>query len=318
MSTRRKKLLGTIIGIPVVIIAGATVFGAYPLDVAHLFTPPTVCEKPLAYSIGDVDSGFGISTTTLKTAATAAEALWEDGTSFDLLEYDPNAPLKINLVFDERQIKTIQEERFKATLDQEHVLYQNLTAQYDALVSAQEKRLDEYNAAGALYEKRLTDYNAKVNHWNSVGGAPEKIYNELSTEKVNLQKLQQELETERGKISKQNATIKTLADKINTHASDFNKSVDTYNDTFTNEQFEQGQYTGNAINVFQFNDTNDLEIVLAHEFGHAFGIDHLSNPFAIMYYLMEKQSTEHPELTTDDINALREVCGLGDEQSKSK
>lgn len=317
MNTSRAKALGAIIGIPVLVIAFTVAWAKNPPDLAHLFSAPTVCEKPLTYAIGSIDGRFGVGVVTLQEAVTAAEKLWENGTGFDLLSRDDNASLKINLVFDERQIKTIEEARFKAKLDQEHTLYQGLVAQYDTLVAVQEKRLDEYNASGALYDKRLTNYNTQVTYWNSAGGAPEKVYNEFAKERSDLERLQQELENERQELNQQNANINALTDKINMYASTFNKSVDSYNTTFTEEQFEQGQYTGTMINVFQFDDLSDLEIVLAHEFGHAFGIDHLSNPTAIMYYLMEKQDTERPELTAEDVAALRGVCRMENSTSRN-
>jgi predicted Zn-dependent protease len=50
--------------------------------------------------------------------------------------------------------------------------------------------------------------------------------------------------------------------------------------------------------------------VLAHEFGHALGLDHVEDPQAIMYYLMDKQNIKDLKLTTDDINALKKGCNI--------
>jgi predicted Zn-dependent protease len=65
-----------------------------------------------------------------------------------------------------------------------------------------------------------------------------------------------------------------------------------------------------GINIYQFHDESDLELVLAHELGHALGLNHVENPESVMYYLMEKQNLENIQLTTQDLQAIKNVCGM--------
>jgi predicted Zn-dependent protease len=61
------------------------------------------------------------------------------------------------------------------------------------------------------------------------------------------------------------------------------------------------------IDIFEFSSRSKLVRVLAHEFGHAIGIEHVVDPKAIMYRLNEANSET---LTQDDIAALKEKCGF--------
>ena len=67
----------------------------------------TVCERTLAYRIGDVDRRFGLSAAELRETIHQAAALWEVASGTNLFKYDATARLAINLVFDARQHITI-------------------------------------------------------------------------------------------------------------------------------------------------------------------------------------------------------------------
>ena len=68
--------------------------------------------------------------------------------------------------------------------------------------------------------------------------------------------------------------------------------------------FEDGK---KEIDIYEFSSREKLIRVLAHEFGHALGLEHLDNPKAIMYYLNEGTNEK---LTTDDLTALKQKCRL--------
>jgi predicted Zn-dependent protease len=73
--------------------------------------------------------------------------------------------------------------------------------------------------------------------------------------------------------------------------------------------FHKGEYQGNAITIYQFYDTADLALVLAHELGHALGLGHIDDPSAVMHAVMGEQDLTPLRLTPGDVHALRSVCG---------
>ncbi len=90
-----------------------------------------------------------------------------------------------------------------------------------------------------------------------------------------------------------------------------NINVLTYNTRFGEaKEFNQGDYRGNEINIYQFSEIDELKLVLAHELGHALELDHVEKPESIMYYLMDKQNLAFLQLTEEDKNALKIKCGL--------
>ena len=69
------------------------------------------CDKPLEYSIGRFDDQFGISQEDFKSYIVGAGSVWEKVLNRKIFIYNPNADFKINLIYDERQLSTIQKQK---------------------------------------------------------------------------------------------------------------------------------------------------------------------------------------------------------------
>src|SRR5665647_2712776 len=120
------------------------------------------CEEPIKYSLGQIDSQFAISPEEFKVLALEAEGLWENSAKRNLFEYDATADFKINLIFDARQMRTLDSEKLESDLQKLETEHSKLIKQFGSLQNAYQKKLADYNAQVAAYEKRLKKYNKDV------------------------------------------------------------------------------------------------------------------------------------------------------------
>lgn len=269
------------------------------------------CSSPLAYSIGSIDPRFGITQEDFLKTIGEAEKVWEDPVSKNLMEYNPSAEFKINLVYDSRQEETATSREMEGQLGQLESSHDDIMKEYDSLSAVYKKRINAYDAAVAEYKKDLAKYNDSVAEWNSSDGLSQDKYDELKKDKKDLNKRFDELEKERIVINNLAGKTNTLVQKSNQIANTYNRNLSTYKDRFGGSvQFDKGIYSGNKIDIYQFYEIGDLRLTLAHELGHALEIDHLNDPQSVMYYLMGDQNMDQPKATEEDINALKDVCKI--------
>jgi hypothetical protein len=267
------------------------------------------CTKPITYSIGTVDSKFNMSQDEFLSVAEQAEKIWEDPMNRNLFQYDPSARFKINLIYDSRQQQTQEAKSAEGQLNNLELSHDQASQEYASLSAASKKKVDDYNKAVADYKNDLDKYNKEVAYWNQKGGAPADEYDKLKKKKKDLDSAFSQLEQQRkeanGLVNQANA----LAQKSNQIAQNYNSNLNNYKNKFgESREFDKGVYDGNSINIYQFNDVSDLRLALAHEMGHALGIDHLSQPESIMYYMMGEQDLDNPKASSEDVDALKGAC----------
>lgn len=243
------------------------------------------CGVPIHYAIGPVDSKFRISSAdTLKVAEDAASR-WNAESGENLLVYDPNATLKINLVYDERQAK----------VDQINSAVGSLNSSGNAIDSFRKK----VEADVSRYQQDLANYNATVEYWNSHGGAPADIYAQLQATKKSLDQQRQTI----------NASASLLNQQINEHNSNIG-DLNTQLDADRNKLITEGLYytAEKKIDIFTFGNSEELRLVLMHELGHALSLDHDTQPTSIMYPVLGQQNLSNPTLSSEDISIFHQNC----------
>ena len=274
-------------------------------------TQTSICQVPLRYAIGDFDEGFPLTPEEAKATLEVAEATWERGMARELFIYDESADFRVNFVFDERQAKTVAEASWREKLDMSESGSADIAEQYNQVLAEYKKLETAYRSRVEAYEEALESFNALVEMYNKDGGAPPAAFQDLQQQERDLNQTKNELQNDARKLESVVANLNVLGEKGNHLIVQYNEGVEKYNTTFGEAgEFTQGDYQGDYINIYTFQDKNELARVLVHEFGHALDIGHVEGSDSMMYYLMEDQPTV-PILSEEDQAAFVAVCGTG-------
>lgn len=244
------------------------------------------CDTPKYYSIGRVDSEFQLSRPAFAEAMSEAATIWEVAYGKEVFVYDPKAPFTVDLIYDSRQSLNTEINQMSDALTTED--------------SALKPEIAEHNRKSKDLERRIAALNEEIQSWNERGGAPADVYERLISEQAALNKQVDALNAEG--VSLQVST-KNLNDRID----QLNNTVDTFNEALQYKP-EGGKYildaAGERIEISIFDSHQELVSVLAHEMGHALGMNHVLNPESIMF----AKSSGAVTPSQDDLKELALAC----------
>ncbi len=277
----------------------------------------TPCTEPLPYTINNFDTKFNISREYFLSALTEAEAIWEKSYGKELFNYDPLSTdgdlVKVNLIYDYRQEATSKLKSLGVVVENNQASYNNLELKYKTLNESYRREENAYGSRVATFNQAIENYEKDVAFWNKKGGAPQKEYQELEARRVALDQEMRSIQKEEARLEAMVDEINALVVALNRLADTLNLTVDKYNTTneARGESFEEGVYITDGenaqIDIYEFSSRKKLVRVLAHELGHALGMDHVPDADSIMYEFNEGDSMT---LSADDLAELAVVCKI--------
>lgn len=298
------------------IIAGALIVYYFVMRTdAPFFTDKesSPCAEPLTIRVGGVDERFHITEAEVAELILEVAKTWSTAANSTVIEYDENGEIGVNLVYDKEQRLSDRERQYRDRLADEEFSISAHEREYEHMKRQYDREVQQYDRASEEVQKTIDALNRWVSQKNNAGG-----FNEQDLEE--FEKRKREIDSVKQQLARQESVLKLRAEELNNKVAflnekinNKNKLVEEYNRMFTGErEFTQGQYERNAenrnINVFHFIDKDELRLVLAHEMGHALGINHVDNPQSVMYRLMGNQNRPEIQLTTEDSEALQNVC----------
>lgn len=276
------------------------------------FLPP--CSKPITYNIGSFDRRFNISEKDFLGALSLAEAVWEKPLGKELFSYNPETgEIPINLIYDYRQETTSTLNNLGEALEHNEENYKALEVQYKQLKSEYDNAKNLYDARVEVFDKANLLYEKQVDAWNNGPRTSKQQFNELEKAKVELEREVQELKFLEVKLNARVKEINELVARLNDMAQTLNLGVKTYNTIGSSrgESFTGGVYYSSdgkeGIDIFEFSSQDKLVRILAHELGHALGLEHNDNPESVMYYLNKGDTGV---LSEDDLTSLKSLCKI--------
>jgi predicted Zn-dependent protease len=297
-------------GLILIMSLGLVVWGGRFFLMQKLVPP---CSQPILYSVESFDRRFGVSYEGFLRAITEAESLWESALSGKELftRSEEGGTLSINLIYDERQAVTQELSQLEEEVEEGQEGYDRLKARYQALKRDYEGLKLSYDALTKALEEQSDAYDERVASWNNGPRNSKSEFEALEAERKALEAEVARVKSVELELNRTISEINTLVGRLNRLAKELNLSVEEYNslggargETFTGGLYESDA-EGERINIYEFENHEKLVRVLAHELGHALGLDHVGDTQAIMYYLNQG---ERSRLTNADLEALKSLC----------
>lgn len=257
----------------------------------------------LRYRIAEVDPRFKLSIEQVKTISQQATQIWKDGTGQDYFVYDPHAQLAIHLVYDERQMESEQRREHLSQLESNQQHWVEKKQQLDQIEQ-------EILRSKQLLDLKQQQLNLQIQHYNQEQQNARQHPSSFANSDYFQQRqrdLEQNVQTLQQEIAQYNQRIMQLnqqVDELNALDQQLNASVSQYKQRFKPHLFHKGLFNGKQILIYEFESADDLRLTIAHEFGHALGLQHADDPQALMHPIMRDQDTAHFRLTQADLSLL--------------
>lgn len=240
------------------------------------------------------------------------EMLWSEALTRPLLSYSDSGQVAIHLIYSKEQQKTREERQLSNRIELNKQQFNIREREYKRLSHNYEKQQKDLKGLLSIYNKKVDNLNDTFSKLKKDGisknekHAIKRKERQINNLKYRLDQKHAGLESLRKRLNQKTEQLKKLSRKTN-------ELVSAYNEKFSDSRkFHQGQFTKRddqqVVKIFQFGNSLELKAVLAHEMGHALGLNHVENEESVMYYLMDKQNMLDLALSKEDIEAMKNRC----------
>ncbi|ENW18422.1 matrixin family metalloprotease [Acinetobacter haemolyticus] len=260
-------------------------------------------DTRLRYRIAEVDPRFKLSLEQVQEISHQAAQIWKDGTGKDYFVYDPNAQLAIHLMYDQRQIESEQRRAHLSQLEFNQQQWRDKKKQLDHIEQELVETKQSLSLKRQQLDQQIQQYNQekKNAHLNLMTGAYQQhLQQKQQNLQYNVDALKQEITNFNQKINNLNQKV----DELNALDQQLHDAVKEYKQRFQPHLFHKGLFNGKQIIIYEFESKDDLRLTLAHEFGHALGLQHTDDPKALMHPILKEQNFTDFQLTQTDRDLL--------------
>lgn len=292
--------LRIIITIGCISLLSLLILYVWPSSISTAPNSSVPCQEPLTYRLGNIDERFNISNDELLSLMEEVADVWYSALDRPPVTYDPAGQVEIHLVYSDEQLRTEEEKELSGKIEAKRKQITPLKKEYDRLLKGLKKE-----------EKKVQQNISKYDDLREL------LHSDSSKDKPritsDLNRLKNIIEQQQTKLKDLQRRVNSKVDRLNFLSDQEDELITTYNDKFAKAvKFDQGRYIkkgdSEKINIYQFSNKAELRAVLAHELGHALGLDHVSNPTSVMHKMMEKQDMFNLKLSKADRNLLMALC----------
>lgn len=262
-----------------------------------------LCQLPVSWRIGQLDPNFALTLEQAEQAAHNAAAQWNNALGIELFRYDSIDGFPINFAYDERQQQLLQQ-----------ALLQRNIARYDDNINA---RLAKLRQQAARLQQQQQEFAALNQQFaNDVAAFERHVASASGSERSALQQQQQQLKTRQQQLQQQAERLNAEQAQLNREQAYLQDTVADRNALLPEQQaivtapevgLMQIRNRSREMTIFAYKTLQDLQLTMAHEFGHALGVGHTEGTDDVMHFAITNQQSA---LTAADIQALKTQCGF--------